>query len=231
VRKINPVDVRTDFNNAIAAQELFYNRLRAMAPTALDRKQLAEQVFFVAACLWEGFVSDLFVAYGNNDSTALVARKAADVSALVTQKHGATVTSHVRTVFPRHLKASTVAALLDDKGYNVTFATSQKMVDKAHDVLVAAHQGGFSGLSAADKAAVDAWKAVRNCVAHRSKSSFDTMNLALQPATLGLPYAALARGAHRINDVGSFMDASPAAVGHSRLKCYLDVMRVIASRL
>lgn len=231
MRKINPNDVRADFDVAIAAQEQFYVRLQAVAPSAADRKQLAEQVFFVAACLWEGFISDLFVAYANSDATALVATKTAEVSALVQQKLGPTVTAHVRTVFPRHLKAATVASLLDEKGYNVSFPTCQKMIDKAAVVLVAAHRGGFTGLTPADKAAVDAWKAVRNCVAHRSKSSFDTMNTALLATAVVAPYAALARGVHRINDIGSFMDACPAGAAHTRLKCYLDAMRAVAARL
>lgn len=231
VRKINPNDVRADFDSAVAAQEAFNSRLRGVAPNAADRKQLAEQVFFVAASLWEGFVSDLFIAYGNVDSTALVAAKSADVSGLVQQRLGPTVAAHVRTAFPRHLKAANVAALLDEKGYNISFQTCQKMVDKAAVVLVVAHRGGFNGLSTADKAAVDAWKAIRNCVAHRSKSSFDTMNLSLLPAALVAPYTGLARGNHRVDDIGSFMDACPAGVAHSRLKCFLDAMRSIGARL
>jgi hypothetical protein len=231
VRKLNPTAVRTDFDSAIATQELFYTRLRPLALSASDRKQLAEQVFFGAACLWEGFVSDLLVAYCNTDSTALIANRTAEVSALVQKKLGATVANHVRTTFPNHLKASTVVAILDVRGYNVTFPTCESLVDTAKDLLVAAHQTGFVGLSTSDKAAVDAWISVRNCLAHRSKSSFGKMNLALQVATLKPAHTSLARGAHRISDIGSFLDARPTAAGPQRLLCFLAAMRSIASRL
>ena len=139
--------------------------------------------------------------------------------------------SKTAVAFPTHIKAAEAAALLDKDGYNVTFANARKMVAEASAVLLPAHRTGFTRLSAGDLDAIDAWKEMRNCIAHRSESSFERMNTALAKPDLATAYSSLARGNHEIQDVGSFLDATPVGTAQKRLLQFINTMTAIASRL
>jgi hypothetical protein len=69
MRKINPADVRADFASGLANVAAFYATAQAAITGDRDRTFLVESTFLSAAVLWEGYVSDLFLAYINRDST------------------------------------------------------------------------------------------------------------------------------------------------------------------
>lgn len=231
MRKINPQDVRQDFNQSLVEQLDFFGRLSAFGLASGDRKRLAEQVFFVSASLWEGFISDLFVGYVNVDSSTLTAKISNDIAQSTRAKFGTFAASKTAVSFPQHIRAADAAALLDKDGYNVTFPSARKMVAEAGTVLMPAHRVGFVGLSPGDLDAIDAWKETRNCIAHRSESSFERMNAALAKSDLATAYPQLARGVHAIEDVGSFLDATPVGSTQKRLVQFINTMTTIASRL
>jgi hypothetical protein len=69
MRKINPLDVKTSFASLIAEVDDFYKTVDRLVTAKKDKSLLVEGTFLSCAVLWEGFLSDLFIAYINRDST------------------------------------------------------------------------------------------------------------------------------------------------------------------
>src|SRR5205823_529705 len=65
----NPNDVRTDFAASLADVAAFHATANAALTGDKDKTFLVEHTFLAAAVLWEGFISDLLVAYINRDAT------------------------------------------------------------------------------------------------------------------------------------------------------------------
>lgn len=71
VRKISPDDVVNDFRQQLGSLTKFHNAGFAVFTTDADRSTLTEHSLLAAAVIWEGFVSDMFVAYINRDAGRL----------------------------------------------------------------------------------------------------------------------------------------------------------------
>ena len=158
LRKISPEGVRDDFRSQLNALTAFHNTGYAAYATDADRSTLTEHSLLSAAVAWEGFVSDMFIAYINRDPTRFKQHlqdsfnehlRTADKPQRVFDAYG-TLT------FPKHLSKADVQALADSVGNNITFSNFEKLEDKASTWLIAAHAAKFSGLTPAQKAAVDA---------------------------------------------------------------------------
>jgi hypothetical protein len=170
-----------------------------------DRKFLVDASLLTAAVMWEGFLHELFVVYINREPSRLGRALETAITQSVQDKRGGAVSTHVRLDWPKHLTRATVIEILDRDDRNVSFKTAADMVQGAAEWLGTKHANKFKALTNGDRAAIDAWRSVRNYPAHRSSSSKKEMDSALAAQALG---AGLRRGRHKISDVGAHFDAA-----------------------
>ena len=64
-------DVKADFASGLTDVAAFYSAANNALSGDKDKTLLVENTFLTTAVLWEGFVSDLIVAYINRDSHGL----------------------------------------------------------------------------------------------------------------------------------------------------------------
>lgn len=232
MRKQNPADIRSDFEKALddvtaTANEVLGATLANGATfSRKTTKMTAESSLLTAAILWEGFVSDLMVAYVNGDSSGYAAYAEQQLLKQAQSKYGADIVQSVSVTMTTHIKVVRVRELLDDKGYNVTFKSVRELVDAAQNWLTQADAQKFTALSQGQRATLDAAHALRNFLAHRSKASKERMATAL--AYGALP-AGLGRGTNDIHDVGSFLVSTPVGHQQLRLNLYLDAIKACAA--
>jgi hypothetical protein len=86
----------------------------------------------------------------------------------------------------------------------------------------------FTGVSASHCALLEATKAIRNYLAHRSSKSRQSMQDALQNGDLA---ACFMRGTKQVIKVGSFLDSTPTGHSTNRLQFYLAELKSIAAHL
>jgi hypothetical protein len=231
MRKANPESVRDDFLSAIDDICSTFEQVEASTLATSGKKLVAEHSLLAAAILWEGFVSDLIVAYINRDSSGLaahVASKTTHTSSDEVAKRAVSLGQTSLKLKP-HLTTAEVRELLDSRGFNITFKSTDDLKEKAGQWLANAHSANFTGVTAAECSSIEAWQAIRNFLAHRSSSAKLRMQKAL--ADPDLPVA-LARGAKNdVNDVGSFLRAVPVGQSAARMLAYLHQIRVTAQRL
>ncbi len=201
MRKVDPKGVRDDFVQAVQGVQVL-TVLIEDAPGA--PRQVAELQLLSAAVLWEGFLTDLFVAYVNGDSERFTQDLKERIARSVKAKFGETAAALTEVKLGKHLDRQTVAALLDPDGRNVAFGSAAEVVEVARRRLPKEAAGRFEALTPAERAAIDAWTAIRHFVAHRSQAAEDKMNEAL--AVPALP-PQLRRGKNRVNSAGKYLAA------------------------
>lgn len=231
MRKINPTDVRTDFDSSINDLTAFYNTVKSGLTLDKDQSFLAENIVLTAATFWEGFVNDLFVAYINRDSTQFATHLQNAFDDNRTAKQKLIASQFVRVTFPTHLSVSMITSLLDNNGNNVTFSSYDAMKKGAKRYLAASNAANINGLTSLQGATINLWIALRNHIAHRSERSLRAMNDALlDPALHGSP---LQRGAgtRRVHHVGAYLKATGAPNTSPRVEIILTSMQTIAAAL
>ena len=182
-----------------------------------------------AAVTWEGFVSDMFVAYINRDATRFKQHlqtsfaehiKTADKPKLVFDKFGG-------ITFPKHFKKADVPELADSVGNNITFPNFAELEKRAGTWLVDAHAAKFSGLTAQQKAVVNSVIALRNHIAHRSKRSLDAMNEVL--ANGALHPTGIKRLDNSVSNVGAWLKARPVGNAETRFAIIMSILKGIGA--
>lgn len=224
MRKISPDDVRDDFRQQLADLTTFHNTGFAAFTSETDQSTLTEHSLLAAAVTWEGFVSDMFIAYINRDATRFKQHlqtsftehvKTADKPKLVFDKFGA-------ITFPKHLKKADVSELADSVGNNVTFPNFDELEKRAGTWLVPAHAAKFSGLTAQQKAVVNSVIVLRNHIAHRSQRSLDAMNEVL--AKGALHPTGIKRLNNSVSNVGAWLKAKPAGHAETRFAIIIAIL-------
>ena len=71
MRTADPQNIKTDFLSGLQDVEDALDAVIASTVSVKSRNIIAEYSFLGAAILWEGFVSDLFVAFINKKTVAL----------------------------------------------------------------------------------------------------------------------------------------------------------------
>lgn len=226
MRKIDPTDVKNSFNDLVTEVEDFYQKAEIALRSDRDKSLLAENTFLSSAVFWEGFLSDLFVAYINRDSTEYVSHLNRSFETNLEGKQKRIYDHFGSLNFPAHLDKAKVTSLLDEQGYNVTFTSSAEIKQRAEVWLSQNHRRGIRRLTNQDQAVIDAWIAIRNYIAHRSKGALDQMNDALASQHLN---GGLQRGQNRVSRIGAFLKARH--VGIPRLLIFIRLMKGIAARI
>lgn len=217
MRKISPDSVRDDFRQQLANLTTFHNAGFAAFSSETDQSTLTEHSLLAAAVTWEGFVSDMFIAYINRDSTRFKAHLQASFDT-----HLKTASTPKRVFdafgslsFPTHLNKADVLALANSVGNNITFPNFEELEKRAETWLIAGHAAKFSGLISERKAVVNAVIALRNHIAHRSQRSLDAMNEVLERGALHP--TGIQRLGNRFHNVGAWLKATPVGEHETRL--------------
>jgi hypothetical protein len=226
VNKLNPEDVADAFEAEVTKLIDYYARSVAVlsgTPTEKsDTSLLAEHVFLSAAISFEGALSDMFFSYTNKDSSAFVGRKESLIKELVKREHGEWYANKIQIGTIKHIKASELYPLLDPNGHNITFYDGKKMIEKARKCLIDVHAAKYTALNQSQIKVMNAAKFIRNCIAHRSESSYEAMTDALVRLQSSA-FKGLARSKDkRVGSIGAYLKASAGPKSPlSRLELYL----------
>lgn len=229
MRKISPQDVRDDFCAQLVELSRFYQAGMAALSNDKDRSTLTEHSLLAAAVAWEGFVSDLFIAYINGDSTQFKEHLKNSFEERIKNQEKANRVFHKfgKLQFPKHLNKADVQLLANGTGNNITFSNFKDLEKRAATWLVGSDANKFKNLAKAQKALVNALIGLRNHVAHRSQRSLDAMNLLLADKAL-IPIGIQRRG-NRLHNVGAWLKAVPAKKNESRIETIISTLQIISA--
>lgn len=225
MRTQDSANIRTDFESAIADVETAVAASEQSVAADAAKKLIAEYAFVSMATLFEGFVSDLFVAYINRNSQRFRDHLLNLVSLEADDAYAKRAVPFVEKSMP-HLAVDHIRSILDSRGYNITFPTTVQMKESAGTWLSDADKACFIGTTPQECSIIDLTKAIRNFLAHRSQSADTTMQAALVSA--GLP-AELRRAINNVADVGVYLRAIQN--GDSRLRFLIQQLRAFGARL
>jgi hypothetical protein len=241
VRKANPAGIRDDFFRALHDIETTYKSVDDATLNKASKKLVAEYSLMAAAVLWEGYLSDLFVAYVNVDMTRFADRllELVELSVgksahpeLLAFAGQAVKCGHIKKHFTKkQLSLEELREVLDARGWNLTFDSIADLKKHAGLLLEEPHCGYFTTLAAPQAAMILAWRALRNFLAHRSPAAKGDMHSALRNPDLP---SQLKIGERSVDDVGYHLTKAlvgvPAA-RKTRLLYYLVEMRAIGRTL
>jgi hypothetical protein len=240
MRKKDPRSVRSEFKQELARLSDHYDRMQAYVEAGdpkhrlHDRGQLACSTFIAAFTEFEGFVSNLFLAYLNKDFSIYRSWLQSRFDASVKRKFGDGVLSRATLKLPQHLNLPGVREVVDSEGWNLTFKNADAMIDRAKDWLATAHADRVSSLDAHDKRLFDTAIAIRNYIAHGSDNAHTLMNEKLGTVDGGGPNAGLGlgRGGRKVNDAGKFLKKQGRSLGGDRMcSLYLARLETISQKL
>lgn len=222
MRTQEPASIRADFDSAIVDVGKAFDAADNHVPDDASKKLIAEYAFVSAAALFEGLISDLFVAYINRDSARFRDFLLRHLTIDTSDKYAERAKEYAETTM-RHLNVEEIRNVLDPTDYNITFQTTEKMKESAGKWLADSHKSGFVNTTGEQSAVIDYVKAIRNFLAHRSKASDTSMQRAL--LSCNLP-AALKRNQNNVADVGAYLRAQ--IEGKPRFKHFIDAITHLA---
>lgn len=227
MRKIAPDAVRADFKKQLADLSSFYQAGMSALQNEKDQSTLTEHSLLAAAVAWEGFISDLFVAYINGDATRFKQHLQDSLEQHLGKHDKAKqVFDRFATLaFPTHLSKADVQALANSAGNNITFSSFFELEKRARIWLVPAHADKFRNIIEPRKALVNAVIGLRNHVAHRSQRSLDAMNALL--ATGALHTIGVQRLENKFHNVGAWLKANPVGRAESRIITIIKTLDLI----
>lgn len=205
LRKISPEGVRDDFRAQLADLVRFHSLGLGGFQAKADQSTFVEHCSLTAAVIWEGFVSDMFVALINRDPSRYkqYLRNSLNQHINNSGTPRRVFDKFGSIKFPDHLSKTQIQGLADQMGNNISFFNFENLEDKAETWLVEAHADKFVSLSSQNKVTVDALIALRNHIAHRSQRSLDAMNEVLQSGALHP--TGLQRSQNRFHNVGAWL--------------------------
>lgn len=237
MRKMDPKSVVDDFCDQVDETMQFFRRAEIALVSTLQGKGdisiLAENTFLRLAVAFEVFVSDLFLAYLNRNSSQFERAKEMDMRQSLRDNPKFTELLEKRMYYTplKHIKVNDLQGLIDPEEYNVTFGNAEKMKARAQSWLYPAHASLFASITSDDELVINAVKRIRNHIAHRSQGSQKQMKdsiLAIGGGNSG-DNKNLGRGASGSQSVGSFLKASFG--GERRVKLYAVRLKEIARKL
>lgn len=229
MRKINPADVRADFASGLADLLNFYRATRALISSDRDRSVLAESALMGIAVLWEGFVSDLLIAYINRDSAKFAVHLKNALEAPMSSKQKNIYSKYALLTVPTHISRADIVSFLDEYGNNITFRNFAELKSQAKLWLTTANVTQINTRTTAQASVVNALIAIRNHLAHRSNRSLDAMNDALNVGALH--GTGLRRGVNRVQHIGGYLKANVPGGNASRLEAIFRQIGAIAAAL
>lgn len=239
MRKVSPNDVRTQFDDKLGCLlEVYLSGIAGIKSTPIESLNhdhaslcalLAEQCMMAASVAWEVFISELFVCYINKNSAKYTADLKKRFAESIKEKFGDEMATKAVLSLGAHLRKTEVKSSVDPKKYNLVIKDSEKLVEKATAWLVDEHRNKFVNLTPADKAGINAWREIRDFLAHKSSASWSDMEAVLKKNELAQEFRWQNRARH---DIGVYLkaDTNPQN-GVSRLELYFRLMKDIAVKL
>lgn len=222
MRKVDPADVRADFDSTASAIIAHFDRLAdALTNTPNkegDISQLATQSFLSLFVAFERFLSDLILAYLNRDYSVYQAYLVNRVNSSVGEKFGDRVKSLITIQTRKHIPVADIEGIVDPNGWNLTFVTMEKLKSSAKAWLAPEHAENIGSISLHEARLIDTSRAIRDFIAHQSSGSKLRMNECLSTIEMGGHNRHLGRGANEVHSVGSYLKAVLA--GQRRLHRY-----------
>lgn len=232
MRKVNPQDVRSRFIKEADAISQHVTRvggaIAGMTSSSQDMNRLSETSFLSLYVAFEGFLSDLILAYLNRDSTVFRKDLKSRLVTSAESKFGPVVSAAIRLPLGKHLSLNTLVALTDREAQNISLPSCKALKDKAAQWLAAPHRTRIASLSPEDERLIDTARAIRHFIAHRSTASKQEMaaQLASISAPSGNPH--LGRGTNTVHNVGAYLKAAMA--GSTRFERYVERLKEIAAK-
>lgn len=232
MRKSNPNYLRKQFRQELDDLIDYFDRLikaiRLSKHEKADASRLAESVFVSAYVGFEGFVSNLFVAYLNLDPRVFQ-RFYDNKIRQSAEKFGVWHIGRLSFSTIRHVNVDSLRGILDPDQRNITFGSATKMKERAKEVLAATYRARIQALTDDDARVLDTAKAIRNYIAHRSASAYKEMNEHLDAVDRGTPNTDLGRGVNLIQAVGSFLKSETQT--KRRVILYIRRLQAISATL
>lgn len=233
MRKLDPADVRVDFN--VSSDEIinYFDRVDAAISAHTTREgdlsQLATQSFLALFVAFERFCSDLLLAYLNRDFSQYQSDVAHRLALSVNEKFGAELASRISYQPKKHVSVAELEEIVDPTGWNLTFSKFSKIREYSVRVLAAGHAARIQTVSASEARLVDTARSIRDFIAHQSPGSKERMNEALATVEQGGHNRYLGRVDNDVHNVGAYLKASGAGV--RRLHRYAQALRSIAAKM
>lgn len=228
MRTASPNNIKADFLAGLMDVESTFTGVSATPLTPTSKNLISEYAFLGASILLEGYISDLFVAYINKANGSFVSYLTGKMQIATTDEYAKRASGFASIDIASHLTLEQIRSVIDHRDWNVTFATSADLKQKAGMWLEDPYKSHFLNLSNNSCAVIEATKAIRNFLAHRSGAAQNSMQIALSNSTLN---AGLTRGSNQVHKVGSFLDSRPVAGAQRRIDQYLTEFKTIANQL
>ena len=229
MRKINPADICDEFRDEIGTLETFLTDSLAVAYSSRNKSLLAELVFHRAYVAVESFLSAWIIGAINRDPSKFIAHRTTAITQSLSDKFSPWDALQLTYSPPAHIAVADLTILVDPDGWNLTFKSFDKLKSKCTDWLTPMYAAKVGAVPNQRQKLIDAAKAIRNCVAHQSRSSFTEMNAHLS----ALPNAGVCRHLritlNAIGNVGSHLKA--AAGGSTRVSLYLQEFKALGTDL
>jgi hypothetical protein len=229
MRKISPQSIIDDFVEQLGdIKDLYVEGIGALSHDG-GKSRLAEYSLLAAAVAWEGFISDILIAYINKDSARFKQhlRNSFDEHLKEHDKAKTVFSKYGKIELPSHLSKADVQSLANISGSNITFSSFALLEERARAWLVQPHAEKFIVITPSQKGVVNAVIALRNHIAHRSKRSLDAMNDALAEGALYT--TGLKRQDNKFHNVGAWLKAKPVGRSESRLITIISILETIGS--
>jgi hypothetical protein len=234
MRKASSDDVRSDFESFINERLTYYKRLAQYIAgnqhEDADLSILAETTIHYAYVAFERFASDLLISYINRDFSQYQLTLANKITSSIKSRFGDFASQRTYFASIKHIKLTDLEDLLDPTGWNQTFKDVESMKSRFAADTTAALGSKVAAIDNEDTKFIDTMHGIRNFIAHGSRGAKDRMNADLASVADACPKnAALARGKHKIDIVGSYLKAR--IDGISRVEIYLTRIRDIAKAM
>lgn len=185
---------------------------------------LASHMALDITVLWEGFVSDILVAYVASDPSAFMRDLRNRMEQSIQEKFGAEALKSVALSLPSTVTVAKASAWIDPKDFNFTVKSAEDLTKRANGMLSAPAAKKFT-LEPDDAATVDFSLALRNYLAHRSPAS--RSKLVAEIGGLGGANADLKAPMH---EIGAYLKARTAA-GTPRVFTVASRLLTVAGKL
>lgn len=228
MRTLDPNNIKADFLAGLQDIRATFSSVEGASLSPASKNLMAEYTFLGGSILMEGFISDLFVAYINRKDGPFVTYLTKRMRVETTDDHAKRAATFATIDIKSHLNQDQIRTVLDSRDWNFSFPTTADLKAKSGQWLDDPYKAYFLGLSNANCAVLEAIKAVRNFLAHRSGAAKTKMQIAL--ANTDLP-PGLGRGQRQIHAVGSYLDSKPTAGSPRRLESYLTEFEAVAAVL
>lgn len=235
MNKIDTNKIKKDFVSRVDAKKAWFDRIASLttgtATELTDLNFLCENFLTSVYVEFECLISDLFHGYINNDPKTYLSFIEAAIKSSIGDRYSTWHADHIRFNPPKHINSNQLRTLLDPKNWNITFNNTTELKNRAKDWLIPDHEANFSAISASDLALIDAAHALRNCIAHNSKSSRKVMNTKIKSISSGAacPNDELKITANSINNIGKYLRASTKA--GMRAAVYAERIKAIGASL